>query len=303
MSKPKRTPVLTGRKQAPRPKRSAANQAEGDTVAHIVDTTDPEVAERKYAELVPGWDQIPKAKRDEMIAMASNYLKTPQPLAVGLKRTEAGGYSVGLAPGDNATYHSLKLAETFSSVSASFTTDKLNDLINHFSSSNNRGASEMEVNSALAFIAGAKPQNEVEATLALQMALTNDAALRALRMIGKSEWVPQMATFGNLAVKLLRTFSQQAETLAKMQRGGEQVVRHVHVDNRGGQAVIAETVNTGGTGFGKPDDQSQAAAGATIVSAALPSPDPLGNGVPISGGERPEAVPDARWNEPRRAQG
>ena len=38
----------------------------------------------------------------------------------------------------------------------------------------------------------------------------------------------------------------QMETLARMRRGGEQVVRHVHVDNRGGQAVIAENVHTGG---------------------------------------------------------
>lgn len=37
------------------------------------------------------------------------------------------------------------------------------------------------------------------------------------------------------------------EALAKLHQPREQTVRHVHVDNRGGQAVIADTVNTGGS--------------------------------------------------------
>lgn len=60
--------------------------------------------------------------------------------------------------------------------------------------------------------------------------------------------MPTAQTFGNLAAKLLRTSQGQMETLARMRRGGEQVVKHIHVDNRGGQAVIAENVATGGAG-------------------------------------------------------
>lgn len=43
----------------------------------------------------------------------------------------------------------------------------------------------------------------------------------------------------------MRSFALHAEALAKLRRGGEQVFRHVHV-NEGGQAVIAGTVNTRG---------------------------------------------------------
>jgi hypothetical protein len=86
------------------------------------------------------------------------------------------------------------------------------------------------------------------------------------------------------------------ETLARMRRGGEQVVRHVHVDNRGGQAVIAENVHTGGKGNGKIDDQSHA-TGAAGVGPALLGADPFGNGVPIPSREGPEAVPYARGHE------
>src|SRR3546814_9794291 len=56
----------------------------------------------------------------------------------------------------------------------------------------------------------------------------------------------------------MRTFTAQIEALTKLRRGGEQVVRHIHVDNRGGQAVITETVQTGGSRNGKVADQSHA---------------------------------------------
>jgi hypothetical protein len=85
------------------------------------------------------------------------------------------------------------------------------------------------------------------------------------------------------------------ETLARMRRGGEQVVRHVHVDNRGGQAVIAENVQTGGKGNGKIDDQSHA-TGTAGLGPALLGADPFGNGVPIPGREGEAAMSDARRN-------
>ena len=40
-----------------------------------------------------------------------------------------------------------------------------------------------------------------------------------------------------MAVKLMRTYTAQIEALAKLQRGGEQVVKVVHV-HPGGQAVV-----------------------------------------------------------------
>jgi len=148
----------------------------------------------------------------------------------------------------------------------------------------------------LSFIESMEPQNQAEALLLVQMYVTHDAAIRALSQLGSAEWVPTAQTFGNLATKLLRTSQGQMETLARMRRGGEQVVRHVHVDNRGGQAVIAENVQTGGKGNGKIDDQSHA-TGAAGVGPALPSPDPFGNGVPIPSREGAEAVPYARRHE------
>jgi hypothetical protein len=140
-----------------------------------------------------------------------------------------------------------------------------------------------------------EPQNQAEALLLVQMYVTHDAAIRALSQLGSAEWVPTAQTFGNLATKLLRTSQGQMETLARMRRGGEQVVRHVHVDNRGGQAVIAENVQTGGKGNGKIDDQSHA-TGTAGLGPALLGADPFGNGVPIPGREGEAAMSDARRN-------
>ena len=104
---------------------------------------------------------------------------------------------------------------------------------------------ERNYNAALAVLHDVQPQNETEAMLALQMVAANDASIRCLSQMGSASFIDQMNTFGNLANKFMRTFAVQAEAMAKLRRGGEQVVKHVHV-NEGGQAVIAGTVNSGG---------------------------------------------------------
>ena len=145
-----------------------------------------------------------------------------------------------------------------------------------------------------------EPQNQAEVLILLQMYVTHDAAIRALSQLGSAEWVPTAQLFGNLATKLLRTSQGQMETLARMRRGGEQVVRHIHVDNRGGQAVIAERVQTGVKENGKIDEQSHA-TGASSIGPALLGTDSFGNGVPVSSREGPEALPHARRDKSGRA--
>lgn len=56
--------------------------------------------------------------------------------------------------------------------------------------------------------------------------------------------------YSRLAMKLMRSFASQLETLERRRRGGEQkvTVEHVHV-HAGGQAIVG-TVETGGKGGG-----------------------------------------------------
>ena len=75
--------------------------------------------------------------------------------------------------------------------------------------------------------------------LATQMAATHVAAIRVLRQLKGSDAITQQDSNGNLAVKLLRTFTMQLEALQRYRGKGQQkvTVEQVHV-NAGGQAIV-----------------------------------------------------------------
>jgi hypothetical protein len=71
------------------------------------------------------------------------------------------------------------------------------------------------------------------------MVAVHSAAMRSLRQLKSSETVMQQASNGNLAVKLLRTYTMQMEALLRYRGNGEQkmTVEHVHV-YQGGQSIV-----------------------------------------------------------------
>lgn len=71
-----------------------------------------------------------------------------------------------------------------------------------------------------------------------------ELARRAAANMG--EYVSASETYMRLALKAQAQSRATIEALDRLANGREQTVRHVHVDNRGGQAVIADTVQTGG---------------------------------------------------------
>ena len=117
-------------------------------------------------------------------------------------------------------------------------------------------------------------------------------------VLPRLDYLGATETYMRLALKAQVQSRAAIEALDRLANGHVQTVKHVHVDNRGGQAVIAENVQTGGQRNGKIDDQSHA-AGAAGVSAPLLGADPLGNGMPIPSCEGAEAVPAARRDESR----
>lgn len=242
---------------------------------------------------VTGWDHLSEEQQTELAEMAVAQGKHRQPVKVTLTRKPEGGMSIGIA-GRCEAHGALKLQKTFAAVSMDPVNARANELLKYLGSVGADNADRY--NAALSFIESMEPRDQAEALLLVQMYVTHDAAIRALSQLGSAEWVPHMQTFGNLATKLLRTSQGQMEALARMRRGGEQVVRHVHVDNRGGQAVIAENVHTGGKGNGKIDDQSHA-TGEAGIGPALLGADPFGKGVPIPSREGAQAVPNARGHE------
>lgn len=284
----------TKAKPTRRTKAATSAQPQERTVTIPFPETDSEdEANRILARDVPGWDKLDKDERAELLRLIRDHRKRGTPAKVKLIRKPDGGWSIEPA-GKSEMLAVLKLHETFSANSIDPVNARANELLKYLGSvgADNEG----RYNAALSFIESMAPRDQAEALLLVQMYCTHDAAIRALSQLGSAEWVPTAQMFGNLATKLLRTSQGQMETLARMRRGGEQVVKHIHVDNRGGQAVIAENVHTGGKGNGKIDDQSHA-TGAAGIGPALLGADPFGNGVPIPSRERAEAMPYARGHE------
>ena len=96
------------------------------------------------------------------------------------------------------------------------------------------------------------------ACLATQMVATHFAAISVLRRLKGAETIPQQDSNGNLATKLLRTFTMQVEALQRYRGKGQQkvTVEHVHVRS-GGQAIVG-TIHPGGGGKKKSEEQAHA---------------------------------------------
>jgi hypothetical protein len=102
------------------------------------------------------------------------------------------------------------------------------------------GISEIAVNAALAMIEAAAPQNEIEASIAIQMACTHSAAMSVLARFGSGGGSERrVVALASAAARLMRAHSGHVETLRRLRHGGDQYVRveHVHI-GEGGQAVI-----------------------------------------------------------------
>ncbi|MDR6790795.1 hypothetical protein J2Y58_004178 [Sphingomonas sp. BE138] len=132
-------------------------------------------------------------------------------------------------------------------------------------------------------------------------ALFGDFMHRALDNAGS--YPDAMQRYMGMALKAQAQSRASIEALARIHQPREQVVRHVHV-NEGGQAIVADQVTIGGPGGGAASiaDQSHAArAGGVGERTALPSPDPLREGMPVPSGTRKATVQNARRDKPRRS--
>lgn len=121
-------------------------------------------------------------------------------------------------------------------------------------------------------------------------AIFTEFARRSLLNVG--DYVNASERYMRLALKAQAGSRATLAELAKLHQPREQTVRHVHV-NEGGQAVIADQFHhhTGGQENGQTGEQPHAKG---APGPALSGPDPIGQAVPIPGGEGQAAVPDAR---------
>jgi hypothetical protein len=189
--------------------------------------------------------QKSRATADESnaIALANVRLAArPARLSVTVQRGRGGQSEKINCPHSDPVGWGAHLQDVFATKGFAFATSQLNRLIQ--ASRDKEGKIDStKLNSMLTLIEGAAPQSEVQAALAVQMALTHSVSQTLLERSLRVDQIPQFDSAANAAVKMLRTFALQAETLAKLQRGGEQVVKVIHV-HAGAQAIVGNVTHS-----------------------------------------------------------
>ena len=98
----------------------------------------------------------------------------------------------------------------------------------------------------LTAVAEIKPQDAIERMLAVQLAATHVATIRAGRWLATCDNLPQCQAHYTGFNKLARTFANQVEALRKHRNGGKQTVTVQHVNVAGGAQAVIGNVQTGG---------------------------------------------------------
>jgi len=134
---------------------------------------------------------------------------------------------------------------------------------------------------ALNGMMGVAPKDEVEGMLAAQMVATHFATMRTMSSLRNSETIPQQDSNGNLATKLMRTFTAQMEALNRYRGKGQQkmTVEHVHV-HAGGQAIVGNVTHPEGGGVQKKTGE-QPHAITHAPEQAMPSQNTKREAVPV----------------------
>ena len=236
---------------------------------------------------VPAARKPSLCEKAAIVEAAGRQLKRRRPVSVKVSKGADGRDNID-PPHDDRDGWSCQQFEAFGTRSPDFLTAEVMRLVNVL---NPKAIDENKLNAALAVVDGIRPQNEVEAMLAVQMAAMHSLTMEMMRIAAKSDHVQQIEMSGNLAVKLARTFTTQVEALAKLRRGGEQkvIVEHVHV-HAGGRAVVGNVTHSAGGGVSVENEGQYHAADSRTVAfapgASLWSEDEERHAVPVAEGQR-----------------
>jgi hypothetical protein len=142
-----------------------------------------------------------------------------------------------------------QLQQTFGTKNPDFAKGLLNQLINI--GSQGREIDEDGTAFVASIVTGVKPNDQIEAMLAAQMAAVHNATMTFARRLAHVDNIQQQESASRAFNQLSRTFTAQIEALRRHRTGGQQhvTVKHVTVQD-GGQAIVGN-VSHGGQGVGK----------------------------------------------------
>jgi hypothetical protein len=252
----------------------------------------------------------PDAQELKAIDKAVAYCRTrTKPLAYEITKAEGREITIDI-PHDDAGGIIAQQRATFGTVSPEFASCMAADVCDIVRSRGEAMPAPDKINAGIAAVAGIEPQNEYEAMLAAQMVGVHSVAMDMLSRAKQAGTTEHLERYGSLATKMLRTYTAQIEALAKLRRGGSQkvMVEHVHV-YPGSQAIVG-AVTQGGGGYLEngqqphaPADTSRKPALAAAGGTSLRGADSRRATLPVAGGKREEAVPDARRRKGKRRTG
>jgi hypothetical protein len=238
-------------------------------------------------------------ERREIAAATGRHKKRPPRVGVGIRQSENTGVEISPTHSDGEGWQT-RLKDALGTSSSDFVDIEMARLMTIFR--DRAGVIDARaVNAALAVIDGLKPQNEIEAMLALQMAVTHGLAMMfsALLYSCATETIPQQDSAALTLSRLQRAFTTQMDALSNMRRGGRQkvVVEHVHV-YPGGQAIVGNVTHPGrgvsDENGGQPHATDDKRAIGASGSIPMWCPDPAREAVPVPNRKGHEALPDAR---------
>jgi hypothetical protein len=250
-------------------------------------------------------DQDPSdAERQEIAAASGRQNQRPPRVAIDIRQPINAPAQISPTHSDGEGWQT-RLKDALGTSSSDFVDIEMARLMTIFQ--NRAGVIDARaVNAALAVVDGLKPQNEIEAMLALQMAVTHGLAMMfsARLYSGATETIPQQDSAALTLSRLQRAFTTQMDSLSNMRRGGRQVVEHVHV-YPGGQAIVGNVTHSGrgvsdensGQAHAADDKRAIAASGSVPMSC----PDAAGEALPVPNREGQEALSDARGSAGQRS--
>jgi len=206
-----------------------------------------------------------EAQRKQTERVGERLRATPPPPQCTTK-VKDGKASLKLTLDENSLAALLEACGTTDHVFAQALVDDLNRTLCFTSGENEQNT----VNAGLAVLAGVAPADEMEAMLAAQMIATHKAGMRMLGRAMRAETLDVGQWQSGFAVKLLRTYTAQMESLQRYRGKGQQkmTVEHIHV-HAGGQAIVG-AVTGGGGAQQKTEEQPHAKALEYQPAATMP---------------------------------
>lgn len=235
--------------------------------------------------------------------------KRTGPPALKVEGVEASALQVGSPHGDEVGF-GAHVREAFGTTSNSFSSVALSRMELVLRNRDEDYSSETRLNAALAVLNAIAPRDELEAVIGGQIIAADALSMHLMSKAKHAETMDKLEAFTNLATKVSRSMAAHVETLARLRSGGKQqvIVKHVYVQ---GNAIVgdhAQTVVTDGRGGGSDQNLVQSLAAEFASVPAIPGlqmrgEDEARHALPVARGPGEAPLPDARWDEPRRAEG